>query len=248
MRSMIRGLSGIFAVVILSTLAGAVTMDDIIRKLEENIAKIKDMEADVEVRADIGKGTQFTQSMKVLSKGAAKVRMVSLSPEKQTIILNGTKMQIEDSKGEKKVIDRNSISIQGRAQTVDVKDMNAQRSIARFLKDGNARITGANGSIYTLEVIPGKQDRNPLMQKAELSVDHKRGVITSQKLYSNMGVTVTDISYTKIGNTWVMSRTVVTTPVGFSGETATMTMDYNNIEINKGIPDKVFAVDVAKKN
>ncbi|MFA5033914.1 MAG: hypothetical protein WC614_12980 [bacterium] len=232
----------IFAILSFSTFASAVTIDDISQKLEQNIAKIKDMQADIEIKTNMDAGKQVVKKMQILSKGTDKIKVTTIAPQKQAIIFNDKKMQIEDSNGKKTIINKDSLS-QGQLQAMSPKDMNPQRSITNFLKDGKSKIINSNGNIYTLEIIPNEKDKNPLMEKAELQVDYAKGLIINQKLYSNMGISITDISYKKIGNTWVMNKMEVTTPMGLTGKSAMITVNYDNIKVNQGISDKIFTIE-----
>ncbi|MFA5034029.1 MAG: hypothetical protein WC614_13560 [bacterium] len=233
----------IFAILSFSTFANAVTIDDIAKKLENNVNKIKDMQADVEMKTDVGEGENIVQKMQIVSKGMDKAKVVSTAPQKQTIIMNNKKMQIESFDGKKTVINKDSL-LQGQTPLMSTNDMNLQRGIVDFLKDGKSKILNSNGNIYTLEIIPSEKDKNPLMGKVELQIDYAKGLVMNQKIYSNMGIIITDISYKKIGNIWTISEVKTISPVSFGkNKTATIIMRYNNVKINQNVTDKVFAIE-----
>ncbi len=249
MRGIIKGIASILTVVIFSTLASAVTVNDIIQKLEKNADKVKDMQADVEIKITFeGKGTSpemnRTQVMKLYTKGKDKMRMEMQTPTEQTIIMNKSKMLMEYSdpmstKGEKtrQIIDRDSMP---NLQSMSTPTVDLNTTFADMLKKSDTKIISSSGDFCTFSVIP--ENAGPLMQKVELTIDSKKGIITKQKMFSNLGVSVMNMQYQKVGDIWILSQINMTSPVGATGEKMKMVSTYKNIKINKGVSESKFII------
>jgi len=204
------------------------TIDEITEVLQKNAGKVQDMQAEVVMEMDLGKAGTKTQRMKIWMKGKDKIKM---EMEKQTMIMNGDKMMMDTSQG-KRVI--NQPTTKGMPPGI-----NLQQGIGDFFKENSGKIISQGRNKAVIELIP--KDKNPMMNKIEMTVDTKRGVITEQRMYSNYGTTKMRMKYKNIGGIWVISSIdmIVPTPQGKVGR---MKIEYKNIRINKGLSDKMFEI------
>ncbi len=249
---------------IVSVLVYADEVDDVIAALQNNIDKVQDMQCDVEMSIDMGDmGTQ-RQTMKMWSKGRDKMRMemnapaVPMSPStmsrgpssgKMTMIMNGDKMIMDTPEGKKTLSAGSSASPLSPGQAAS-PGMNLQQDFGEFLKKNKVSIVSGKKSFIknllsrgetpkevVLEVIP--EDKDPMIQKMEMTVDMERAVITKQKMFSNYGTTKMDMEYENIKGAWVIKRINMTIPTPI-GKTGKMTIEYENLKVNQGIGDDMF--------
>jgi outer membrane lipoprotein-sorting protein len=108
-----------------------------------------------------------------------------------------------------------------------------------FLKNGeNIKILKQEGNVAVLEIIPKETEEIKIFDKAEITVDTEKGVITSQKLFTPMGVVKTEMEYEKLEvgseKLEVLKEMKTITQYGVT------TMRYKNVKINKGISKKKF--------
>jgi len=174
---------------------------------------------------------------------------------KMTMIMNGDKM-IMESGGEKKVMNSSTSAANlgaGQSPTSLAPGMNLQQDFGEFLKKNKVSVISGNKSFVknllsrstssetpkevVLEVIPEKKD--PMIQKMEMTVDMSRGVITSQKMFSNYGTTKINMEYENIKGSWIIKRIDMTIPTPM-GKTGKMTIEYKNVKLNQGISDRLF--------
>ena len=177
---------------------------------------------------------------------------------KMTMIMNGDKMVVE-SGGEKQVIDHSASAAthgMGQSPASLAPGMDLQQDMGEFLKKNKVTVISGKKSLIgnlmskvssseapekvVLEVIPEKKD--PMVQKMEMTVDMNKGVITSQKMFSNYGTTKMNMEYENIKGAWIIKRINMTvpTPMGKSGK---MTIEYKNVKVNQGISDRLFESD-----
>lgn len=225
----------------------AVTVNDIIQKLEQNATKIKDMQANVEMRISfegesLGSGTDKTQKMKIYTKGKDKARIDIKEPTEQTIIINKDKMLMESTpqngdKGKiKKVVTIDSIT--SSSQNMNIPGTDLSKTFIDLLKKSDTQIVNSNGIFHILKVTP--KNTGSLIQKIELVVDYNKGIITTEKIFANNGTSLMNMQYQKIDNIWVLTYMEVTSPIGT--KKMKMTSIYKNIQINKGIPENKFII------
>jgi outer membrane lipoprotein-sorting protein len=238
-------------------------VDDVIAALQKNMDKIQDMQCNVEMFIDMGEmGTQ-SQSMKMWSKGKDKMRMemsppagLPMSPStmgqgtpsgKTTMIINGDKMIMDGPEG-KKTLSSTGSSLPGGQPTPP--GMNLQQNMGDFLKKNKVSVVSGKKPFIknllsrsetpkevVLEVIP--ENKDPMIQKMEMTVDMERGIITNQKMFSNYGTTKMDMEYENIKGAWIIKRINMTIPTPM-GKTGKMTIEYKNVKLNQGIGDELF--------
>jgi len=177
------------------------------------------------------------------------------SSGKMTMIMNGDKM-IMESGGKKKVMNRSASAAtpgMGQSPTSLPSGMDLQQDFGEFLKQNKVSVISEKKSFVknllsrgasseapekvVLKVIPEKKD--PMVQKMEMTVDMNKGVVTSQKMFSNYGTTRMDMEYENIQGAWVIKKINMTipTPMGKAGK---MTIEYKNMKVNQGIKDEMF--------
>ncbi len=174
---------------------------------------------------------------------------------KMTMIMNGDKM-IMESGGEKKVLNRPaSAATPGAVQspTSLPSGIDLQQDFGEFLKKNKVSVVSEKKSFVqkllsrgassetpekvVLEVIP--EDKDPMVQKIEMTVDMNKGVVTSQRMFSNYGTTKMNMEYENINSAWVLKRINMTIPTPM-GKTGKMTIEYKNVKLNQGIRDEMF--------
>ena len=227
----------------------ATTVEDVIAKLETNQNNIQDMSADVTMTIDIA-GTKTVQEMKMWSKGdktkieinqvkSEKLKLKSETPLPMTVIMDNEKMTIKQAGKEPQVIDMKKITeeqgktVKGKVQkAITPPGMDLQKGMSEFLRNSQVNIVKEEGNEVTISVIP--EEANPLMQKLDMVVDMERGVITQQKMYSNMGISFGKMEYEKKDDVWVLKRFTMTSNLGQMG-TSTVKAEYKNVKVNEGI-------------
>ncbi|TES93517.1 MAG: hypothetical protein E3J87_02170 [Candidatus Cloacimonadota bacterium] len=235
--------------------SSAVTIDEIIKRLEENQGKIKDLEADVVMEVNNVAGMITAQELKVWSKGDDKTKIEivhsdafeddSLTFFPTTVIINGSKMSIGQRGKTQQVIDIEEIQDKGK---VDKRyepmeqftlGMGLLKGMGDFLRKSEVSIVKEEGNKITLSIIP--EETNLLMQKINMVVDMGRGVITQQKMYSNMGINFCRMEYEKKDEIWILRKFTMTNSFGQMG-TSTVKVEYKNIQLNKGIENVMFEI------
>ncbi|OQX56323.1 MAG: hypothetical protein B5M53_02070 [Candidatus Cloacimonas sp. 4484_209] len=216
----------LFVSLVIVMQVSAVTVDDIIGRLEESQNSVKDMSADVVMEISIPEKT-ITQEMRMWSKGdKTKIKMVN-TEHPMTVIMDKEKMTIKQA-DRLKTEDR-------RPKTTDLTALNGK--MGDFLRNSKTNIVKEEGNEITLSVIP--EEANPLMQKVDMVIDMEKGVITQQKMYSNMGVSFCKMEYEKNSDIWVLKRFTMTSSFGQMG-TSTVKAEYKDVKVNKGIGDEMF--------
>uniref|UniRef100_A0A7C4U7Z1 DUF4292 domain-containing protein n=1 Tax=candidate division WOR-3 bacterium TaxID=2052148 RepID=A0A7C4U7Z1_UNCW3 len=219
-----------FLIVLVSLSVKCITIEEIIKKIEANGSRIEDMEADVTTRIKIGDGEIQIQKMRMAMKGRDRVRIELISPMRQTTIINGKKMMVQTQDGKKSIITQD---------TLPMMEQTGFQNMSEFLKGNKVNVINVENDIANIEIIP--ESPTPMVQKIEMGVDIERGVIISQRIYSNMGVMKMEMEYGKISGVWVIKRMRIITPspMGGLGEVES---EYKNIKINKGIKDIFFEI------
>lgn len=230
------------------------SLPEVISTLKGNSDKVKDLQADVIMEMDMGEAGKRTQEMTVWSKGKDRMRMEmneayssrlsadSLKTKerlgKTTMIINGDKMLMITPEGEKRLSADSSRLTAKKAQPTP-PGLDMQKGMEEFLKKNETTVLSAKDNKIVLEVIP--EEKSPLMEKVELTVDMKRGVVTSQSMFSSYGTTKMQMEYEEIKGAWVLKKVsmIIPTPVGKVGR---MTVEYKNIKINQGLKDEMFEV------
>jgi len=219
------------------------TVENVIARLEFNQNKIKDMSAEVKMDITVA-GKKTMQEMNLWSKDEKmKIEMVN-TDRPMTVIMDTQKMSIKQAGKEPQVIDMKKVTeekgktVKGKVQnSITPPGMDLQKGMGEFLRKSDVSIMKEEGNKITLSVIP--EESNPLMQKLDMVIDIEKGVITQQKMYSNMGVSFCKMEYEKKDNVWVLKKFTMTSNLGQMG-TSTVKAEYKNVKINEGIDDEVF--------
>lgn len=216
-------------------------VEEIIAKIENNQAKIKDLTAEVEIETSIqGKAEPLIQTMKIWQ-----------SKDETGNPITRTEFEMPEARGQKQekviMIMTNDSVITKKGKTVSRLPLTAQMGAERKQSQMNAdmfkeaksvKILQADGNIVVLELIPKETEGIKLFDKAEITVDTERGVITSQKVFTPMGMIRSEMKYWSIGEgekrIWVLKEMKTITQYGIT------VMRYKNIKLNKGIKKEKF--------
>jgi outer membrane lipoprotein-sorting protein len=219
----------------------AFTVDEIISKLEQNKNRIMDIQADVVLEIEVD-GIKTVQEMKMWSKGD-KTRIEfdedqDVNGLPKTVITDDRRMIIETSRG-KEVIDIKETDQKEAEARNDIIPLGfeLQKEIGNFLRESDVNIMSERGNEITLSIIP--KQLNQLMQKLDMVVDIEKGVISQQKIYSNMGISFCKMEYEQKDNAWVLSKFIMISSYGQMG-TSKIKTEYKNIQVNSGIEDIIF--------
>ena len=222
----------------------------IINKIEANQAKIVDLEAEVEIETSIqGKSEPLVQTMKIwqvkdekgnpLTRTEFMIQDTGYKMQDKKVIMIMTKDSVFTKRG-------NTVSRLPLTAQMNTKN-NELRLNMDFLKNGeNIKILKQEGNVAVLEIIPNETEGIKVFDKAEITVDTEKGVITSQKLFTPMGVIKTEMEYERQGDRemgrqgdrekkiWVLKEMKTITQYGVT------TMRYKNVKVNKGIKKEKF--------
>ena len=240
---------------------------EIIAKIESNQAKIIDLEAEVEIETSIqGKSEPLIQTMKIWQAKDEKRNPITrteffvgqedletrrgetMGPgdkekRKEKVIMVITGDSIITKRGEVKT----QMPILNQVQDKSQMNDQFQMTNGKFFDNlKEAKILRRNGTIAVLEIIPNETEGIKVFDKAEITVDTEKGVITSQKLFTPMGVIKTEMEYERQGDRemgrqgdrekkiWVLKEMKTITQYGVT------TMRYKNVKVNKGIKKEKF--------
>jgi outer membrane lipoprotein-sorting protein len=226
--------------------AAAPSLDDVVKNLQANQGKIKDMYAEttttvtsnMTVPGQESKGPQkMVQTGKLWTKGETKSKVEILSPLKQITITNGDQMAIINPEtGQKVVQDLKKMRGKSGQGTVNSGQMSLDKAKEYFdlslsQKDGTYVITG----------VP--RQANKFLGKMEFYVDASRWVPTNIFMYDAKGKLMSQsaIEYEQVSGLWVPARSIsnISTPMGKMN----VDMSYENIKVNEGIGDGEFRVE-----
>ena len=227
--------------------AGAgLSLDDVVKNLQSNQAKIKDLYAETEttivsnmaVPGSKEKGPQkMVQKGKMWTKGESKSKIEMSSPMKQVTITNGDKMAIINSDtGQKVVQDMKKLRQQSGQGTVNSGQMSLDK--AKEVFDLSA---AKKGDLYVITGVPKKD--NKFLGKMEFYVDAEKWVPVKILMYDGKGkpISQSEIQYQEVSDVWVpvKNSSNITTPMG----AMKVEMEFSNIKVNKGINDKEFKIE-----
>src|SRR3989339_2032049 len=86
--------------------APALTVDDVLAKLQSQQTMVKDFSADIETSTKMTDARDtFILNGKIWSKGPEKAKMILQTPKPQTTITNGKKLLMIDDQGEKTIME-----------------------------------------------------------------------------------------------------------------------------------------------
>jgi outer membrane lipoprotein-sorting protein len=244
-----------------SAFAADLPLDDLIKNIQSNQSKIKDMYAEttttitsnMAMPGQESKGPQkMAQKGKMWTKGSDKSKIEMTSPMKQVTITNGDQMAIINSEtGQKVVQDLKKLKGQG-ASSKGQGEMNLEKAKEFF----NLEVTSKQSSVTSKKeyIITGtpKQD-NKFLGKMEFYVDSDKWVPVKIVMYDAKGrpMSQSEIEYERVkgqGSSskgeeeiWIPVKNVsnVVTPMG----SMKVEMEFSNIKVNKGISDKEFAIE-----
>ena len=230
--------------IVLSASSSDLALDDVIKNIQSNQSKIKDMYAEtttiitsnIKMPGAAEKGPQkMVQKGKMWSKGEGKSKIEMISPMKQVTITNGDKMAVIYPETGQKVI-QDLKKLRDKSGMSDAsKQMSLEKAKEFFDLSAKAKDNG-----YVITGIPKKE--NKFLDKMEFYVDGEKWVPIKILLYGPKDklISQSEIEYQKISDVWVPVKNLsnISTPAG----TMKVEMEFSNIKINKGISDKEFNI------
>ena len=233
-------------------LAGDLSLDDLVNKLQANQSKIHDMYAETTTQITSNFQSQtsklsgpqtMVQKGRMWTKGKDKTKVEMISPMKQIIITNGDQMMmINPETGQKVIQDLKKLrESQGMAESS--KQMNLEKAKEFFDLSVQKLDASKPGDLDTYVITGVPKKENKFLGKMELYIDTARWVPVKIYMYDSKGklMSRSEIEYQKgDGGIWAPSKNVsnITTPMGKMD----VTMEFNNIKINKGISDNEFKI------
>jgi len=232
-----------------SSAGEAMSVKEILNKIQANQGKIKDMYAETitTIVSDLSglKGgkvgpQKMVQKGKMWTKGKEKSRIEMLFPMKQITINNGDKMAVINSEtGQKIVQDMKKLrEKQGLPQS---KSMDLEEAMKYFNLSVNRQSSLFGEGDYIIVGIP--KEENKFLSKMEFYVDPSRWIPVKIRMYGPQGklMSESEIEYKEISGVWIPVKNVssITSPAGkMKAE-----MEFSNIKVNQGIKDSEFSVE-----
>lgn len=242
----------LFVSVIISNLSFSadITVNDILNKMQENYSKIEDMKAEIITTTYMGTqiGT-MTQKMNYYYKKPDKIKIETIEPVKQTIIIIGENMTMKTADGK--------VSTMNLRQMMSGMGMNQQyfgTDITGMLKNYNITLnetlTDRINNIYVLDLMPKENTPSSspmgayMPSKMEMHIDYTKGISIRQKIYGkdNTLMATTEVKDTRqIEGIWFPVVTQSTTFLP-TGQQVKSDMRFENVQVNTGIGDGEFEV------
>jgi outer membrane lipoprotein-sorting protein len=225
----------------------ALSLKDLLEKVQANQKKIKDMYAEttttitsnMTVPGSTQKGPQtMVQKGKMWTKGEDKSKVEMISPTRQITITNGDQMAIINPEtGQKFVQDLAKLREKQGGMAQSSKQMDLEKAMEYF--DLSVEQTEKGG--YIITGVP-KED-NKFLSKMDFHIDSVRWVPVKILMYGveDKLMSRSEIEYKQISGVWVPMRNVsdVNTPMGRMN----VEMVFEKVKVNEGIEDKEFAVE-----
>jgi outer membrane lipoprotein-sorting protein len=241
MKKLFAGIVCLVIVCVSVALASDLTLDDVIKNLQVNQAKIKDMYAETETTitsnmalpGQESKGPQkMVQKSKMWAKGQSKSRIEVVSPSKQVTITNGDIITIINQ-------DTGQSFTQDLSKTREKAGLpgGGSMELAKALDYFDLSVTQKDGQY----VISGKPKQvNKFLGRMEFYIDSDRWLPVKIIMYTpaNKVMSTTEMRYKKISDIWIATETssAATTPMG----AIKTEMVLENIKINQDISDSEF--------
>lgn len=216
-------------------------LENLISKLRENQDKIQDMSATIvtTIKSDMKEKRTMEQKGTIQTKGKDKTRMEMITPMKQISITNGDKMaMINPETGQKFVQDLKKLKKQTGKQDLSGSPIDQTKILDYF--NLSMKEEGIFQKSYVITGTP--KEKNQFMGKIVFFVDAGRNVPTKIEIYNPQGklISSTDMEYVKIKGLWVVSKT--SSSMTIPGGKMDVSMRFEDVKINEGIPDSVFDV------
>lgn len=233
-----------------ASLATDVTVNDVLNKMQQNIAGMNDMKAEIITTTYMGTqmGT-MTQKMNYYFKKPDKIKIETLVPMKQTMIIVGENMTMKTADGK--------ISTMNLKQMMGGMGMNQQyfgTDMVSMLKTYNITLNETladkTNNIYVLNLVP-KGDTlssSPMSaympSKMEMHIDYTKGITVKTKIYGKDDalMAITEVKESKqIESVWLP---VITESTAFlpTGQQVKSEMRFENVQVNVGIGDGEFEI------
>ena len=225
-----------------AVIADTLKLDDVIKNIQSNQSKIKDMYAETTTvinstisRAGSKAPQQMTQKAKMWTKGTDKSRIEVTSPVKQVTINNGEKVEmINTETGQKYVQDLKKLKAKGAPDQSIASNFDS----AKKFFDLSVKPDGSN---YIIVGVP--KEKNKFLGKMEFTIDSSRWVPVKMSMYDPKGklVGVSEIEYKQISGIWVPSKNIsrVESPMG----KMSIEMSFDKLSINQGVNDSEFKIE-----
>lgn len=218
---------------------------EIIAKIETNQSKIIDLEAEVEIETSIqGQAEPMMQTMKIWQAKDEKENTITRTefmlqdnnrnqtPEKVIMVMTEDSVCVKKGNNVSRLPLKLAANTKGKIPDINVDIFENAKSVKVLRQEGNNTV---------IEVIPEEMGDVKIFNKAEITVDTEKGIITSQKLFTPMGVIKSEMEYERHGETekggngvWVLKQIKTITQYGVT------TMRYKNVKVNKGINKEMF--------
>jgi outer membrane lipoprotein-sorting protein len=237
-----------------SSFADELKLDDVIKKIQANQSKVKDMYAETttriisNIKLPNSKGEQGPQTMvqkgKMWTKGEEKTKIEMLSPMRQTTITNGDQMAMVNLDTGQKVVQDLKKLRESSGMPQASKSMSLEKAREYFNLSMNKK-----GEDYVIVGVPKKE--NKFLGKMEFYVRELKspealseGGWVPAKIFmygpTDKLMSQSEIEYKDFSGVWVpvKNKSAVTTPAG----KMEVEMVFENVRINKGVSDAEFKI------
>ncbi len=229
-------------------LIAEVTVDDILNKMQQNIAGMNDMKAEIMTTAYMGgQLNTMTQRMNYYFKKPDKVKMETLTPIKQIMIIIGDKMTMKTADG--KITTINLSQMLGMDPSQQYFGPDITKMLKNFDVTLNESLSDKVNNIYVIEFVQKQTTTNTspvgtfgMPFKTQMFIDYTKGITIKQKIYGkdNVLIAITEVKDTRqIESVWLP---IITESTAFlpNGQQVKSEMRFENVQVNVGIGDGEF--------
>ncbi|NQS90154.1 outer membrane lipoprotein carrier protein LolA [Patescibacteria group bacterium] len=233
-----------FAIFVCGSIANALTMGELLVKIQDNQTKINDMYAETTTTISSQltvtgnqKGAQkIIQEGRMWTKGdKSKIEMIS--PTHQITINNGEKIAIISPDTGQKFVQDLSDKSGSQFGGSSSSQMNLDKAEEYF----SLSVTQNASGDYVVTGVP--RESNKILGKVEFYVDPSLWLPNKILMYSPQGMLISqsEIKYQKISGIWVPLQNIsdVNTPAG----SMHIEMEFSNVKVNDGIDDSEFKIE-----
>jgi len=226
-----------------------ITVGGILNKMQENLAKMNDMKAEIVTTAYMGAQLNtMTQKMKYTFKKPDKYKIETSTPVPQTILIIGETMTMKTADG--KISTMNLKQLPGMSSNQQYFGVDITKMFNNYNVTLNETLSDRVNNIYVLELIPKDISQSTsqmgafMPSRIEMFVDYNKGVIIKQQIYSkgNTLMAITEVKDTRqIEGTWIPISTESTAFLP-TGQQVKSEMRFENVQVNMGIMDGEFEI------
>jgi len=221
--------------------ASSITVNDILVSIEESNSKIADKTMVIISTIQIPSGQGIFRTSKYTLKKPDKIKIETISPTNQTIILNGKIMTIKLTSG--RIITREIETSSDGMFFIKLGCTCCQPGLFSQYDAGiNEKETDEENQVYAIDF--STQATNSKVSRytaLTMYVDYKKKVIKSINFYNDKGeltLSVRNEKFIFVDGIWLetVSKTIIYSP----SERIQIDTSYKNIKINRGISDDEF--------